>query len=106
MSHARVRPATCTATPLAARSVALLFAPMPGFGPSGQPMPTGDIAGWHQVFADDFTQSVPLGRFPAAVARRWGNSYRDGLKDTSKHGTYMPSKVVSIGNGVMNIHLH
>jgi beta-glucanase (GH16 family) len=24
-------------------------------GPSGVPMPTGDIRGWHKVFADDFT---------------------------------------------------
>ncbi len=106
MSRASALTGTCTATPLATTSVALLSANMPGFGPSGQPMPTGDIPGWHQVFADNFNQNVPLGRFPAAVARTWGRSYANGWKDTSKHGTYMPSKVVSFANGVMNLHLH
>ena len=69
-------------------------------------MPTGDIPGWHQVFADNFTQHVPLGSFPAAVASTWGRSYPDGSKDTSTNGTNMPSKVVSIANGMMNLHLH
>src|SRR5215472_1874929 len=32
--------------------------------PSGEPMPVGDIPGWHQVFSDDFTTDVPLGSFP------------------------------------------
>ena len=49
----------------------------------------------HQVFADDFSTNVPLGSFPAAVSSSWGNSYPDGWKDTTKNGTYMPSKVVS-----------
>src|ERR1035437_1839854 len=78
----------------------------PLLGPSGVLMPTGDIPGWHQVFADNFTQNVPLGSFPAAVASTWGNSYPDGWTDTTKNGTYMPSKVVSIANGVMNLNLH
>jgi len=57
------------------------------------------------VFADDFTQHVPVGLFPSAVSASWF-TYRDGLKDSGRHGTYMPSKVVSIANGMMNIHLH
>lgn len=69
-------------------------------------MPRGNLPGWRQVFADDFKQTVPLGDFPAAAAATWGNSYADGLKDTSKNGTYEPTKVVSIGHGVMNLHLH
>jgi len=56
--------------------------------PSGQPMPVGDLPGWHQTFADDFTTDVPLGGFsgcsqaatlmassctglPASVASKW-----------------------------------
>jgi hypothetical protein len=74
--------------------------------PSGQRMPKGNPAGWRPVFSDDFTQTVPIGSFPAAVAGKWGNSYRDGLLDTSKQGTYEPTRVVSIGNGVLNIHVH
>jgi beta-glucanase (GH16 family) len=69
-------------------------------------MPVGAIPGWRQVFADDFTTTVPLGRFPSAVSTAWGTSYKDGWKDTTGNGTYMPSKVVSISNGSMNAHLH
>lgn len=69
-------------------------------------MPIGDIPGWHQVFADDFLTDVPLGQFPTAVSSQWGNSYPDGWLDTSKAGTYMPSQVVSISGGVMNLYLH
>jgi beta-glucanase (GH16 family) len=69
-------------------------------------MPRGDLPGWHQVFADDFQHPVPLGQFPQAVAAKWGNSYPDGWKDTTKKGTYMPSQVVSIADGVMNFHIH
>src|SRR5438552_671366 len=39
--------------------------------PSGQAMPVGDLAGWHQVFTDDFTTSVSQGSFPSAVATKW-----------------------------------
>ena len=74
--------------------------------PSGQRMPTGNLPGWRQVFADNFSQSVPLGRFPAAVWSRWGHSYPDGIKDTSKQGTYEPTKVVSIAHGLMSVHVH
>jgi beta-glucanase (GH16 family) len=74
--------------------------------PSGQPMPRATVPGWHRVFADNFTRTVPLGHFPAEVASTWGNTYPDGSKDTSKQGRYEPTKVVSIANGVMNMHLH
>lgn len=74
--------------------------------PSGQAMPTGDAPGWHQVFSDNFAGSVPLGRFPAAVAPQWGRSYANGWRDTTKHGVYMPTRVVSIADGMMRIHVH
>lgn len=86
--------------------------------PSGQAMPVGDLAGWRQVFADDFPTNVPVGGFsncqastfncsglPSSVASKWW-AYPDYWKDTSKNGTYMPSKVMSISNGVMNMNLH
>ncbi|RKH37379.1 family 16 glycosylhydrolase [Corallococcus sicarius] len=76
-----------------------------GNNPSGEPMPVGDLTGWRQVFTDDFTTPVPVGQFPAAVSTKWG-VYPDGWKDTSKKGTYSPSKVVSIQNGVLNKYLH
>jgi hypothetical protein len=76
-----------------------------GSNPSGEPMPVGDLTGWRQVFTDDFTTNVPVGQFPAAVSSKW-SVYPDGWKDTSKNGTYSPSSVVSIQNGVMNKYLH
>jgi Glycosyl hydrolases family 16 len=73
--------------------------------PSGVAMLSVSPPGWRRVFADDFPQDVPLGSFPSAVSASWF-AYRDGLNDSGKQGTYMPSKVVSIANGMMNIHVH
>ena len=105
-SRARALAASCGSTSHARHPVVLLSATGSTGNPSGQTMPVGDIAGWHQVFADNFAENVPLGSFPSAVASTWGNSYQDGWKDTTGGGTYMPSRVVSIANGVMNLHLH
>lgn len=79
--------------------------PSTAIDPSGQAMPTGNLPGWTEVFADNFAKNVPLGSFPAAVSGQW-TAYPDGWTDTSHHGTYEPSKVVSIQNGVMNLYLH
>jgi beta-glucanase (GH16 family) len=66
----------------------------------------GNIPGWTQVFADNFAgENVPLGQFPAAVSNKW-SAYADGSHDTTGNGTYEPSQVVSIQNGVMNLYLH
>lgn len=73
--------------------------------PSGQAMPVGNIPGWRQVFADNFSENVRTGRFPAVVSKRW-KAYPDGWSDTSGHGRYEPSKVVSIHNGIMDLYLH
>jgi hypothetical protein len=73
-------------------------------GPSGQ-APPGNIAGWQQVFSYDFPKSVPLGQFPQAAAKYFW-AYPDGWRDTEGNGIYEPSKVVSIANGIMNVHLH
>jgi hypothetical protein len=84
------------------------------WNPSGQAMPTGDIPGWHQVFADDFANdSYPLGSFTGCTMNGcsgtpsvpWG-AVPDGHPDTSGHCVYEPSKTVSIAGGVMNIFLH
>lgn len=68
------------------------------------PMPVGDIAGWTQIFADDFDYTVALGDFPAQ-APHW-YAYPDGWKDTSKNGTYEPSLVCSVGGSVLDMYLH
>jgi ricin-type beta-trefoil lectin protein/glycosyl hydrolase family 16 len=72
--------------------------------PSGQPMPVGDLPGWHQIFTDNFATPVPLGSFPSAVSSKW-TAY-SGFTDTYHNGTYDPAKVISIANGVMTMHLH
>jgi beta-glucanase (GH16 family) len=105
-SHASAIAATCHPAAPAGQPVTLLSTLTTASAPSGQAMPKGDVPGWHQVFSDNFIQNVPLGSFPAAVASKWGNSYPDGWLDTSKAGTYLPSKVVSISGGVMNLYLH
>lgn len=73
--------------------------------PSGLAMPVGNVPGWAQVFTDDFNENVPLGQFPATVSNKW-KDYPDGWHDTTGNGTYEPTKVVSIQNGIMNLFLH
>ena len=65
----------------------------------------GDLPGWHQVFADDFTKDVPLGKFPSAASQQWG-AYPSPWKDSTRHGTYSPLDVVSVANGVLNKRIH
>jgi beta-glucanase (GH16 family) len=60
---------------------------------------------WSQVFAEDFDEDVPLGRFPGAgYGQRW-TGY-DGLDDTSGQGLYAPSEVLSVHDGTLDYHLH
>jgi hypothetical protein len=69
-------------------------------------MPVGDLPGWHQVFADDFTTDAAVGSFPgSAYGNKW-SVYLDGWKDTTGNGQYYPSRVLSVSNGVLNMYLH
>ncbi len=85
-------------------------------------MPVGDIPGWNEVFADDFTTNVRIGEFsdckprstiassdcaglPAAVSSQLF-AYPDGWHDTNADGTYQPSKVLSIEDGELDYYLH
>ena len=73
--------------------------------PSGQRMPLYK-KGWRRVFAEDFRQPVPLGSFPGTV---YGASWRvspDGWRDTTKRGTYAPSRVLSVHGGLLDYYLH
>jgi Malectin domain/Glycosyl hydrolases family 16 len=91
--------------------------------PSGQTMPVGDVPGWHQVFADDFSNdNVPRGSFsgcsetgtpvtshctglPTAVDSKWW-AYPDGWSGTPATAVNYPSKVLSIQNGLMTYYIH
>ena len=76
-------------------------------------MPTGDVPGWHLIFTDGFNQPVPLGGYPSHhvcggtvyPASKWC-PYPDGWTDTSDNGTYMPSRVLSNHDGVLDLWLH
>lgn len=77
----------------------------PSAGPSGQAVPRGDLAGWRQVFVDDFEVPVSLGRFPEAVSTQW-SAYPEPWRDTSGDGMYAPHQVVSVHDGVLTEHPH
>lgn len=95
----------------AAGSSAVQFGAATIGSPSGQAMPVGDLPNFKQVFTDDFTSgNVPVGSFPGSYGTKWSVGYGDNVPDTAgKQGRpsmYMPSKVLSIQNGVMNMFLH
>lgn len=82
--------------------------------PSGVSMPVGDIAGWHQVFADNFANdSYPLGSFtncgftgcPGLPNFHWGSA-ADGHPDTSTNCQYYASQTVSVQNGLLDMWVH
>ena len=97
---ATVMQAESVAKPLAA--IAPVRTVVPSISPSGVAAPRGDRAGWHQVYAEDFGTPNPTGTFPSAGYQRHWDVYDDGWKDTSGNGTYMPSKVLSVHNGVLD----
>src|SRR5579883_2828075 len=77
---------------------------------SGQAIPTGDLAGWHQIFKEDFNTNVPLGSFPGTVYGNKFSVYPDGTPDTAGQqggrSVYYPSKVVSVKHGLLDLYLH
>lgn len=80
--------------------------PVPDPGPtypSGEPMPTGNLPGWNQVFTDDFTKDVAMGGFPGPYAAKW-MSY-NGFPDQSGRGMYN-QKIISAHDGELDMYLH
>jgi Glycosyl hydrolases family 16 len=73
---------------------------------SGEPMPVGDLPGWHQVFTEDFLSDAQVGTWPGpAYGPKW-DSYRHCWHDTSGLAFYYPDEVVSVSDGVLTEHLH
>jgi hypothetical protein len=68
-------------------------------------MPIGNLTGWRQVLAENFTGSVARGTFPQSSYGKRFFAY-SGYRDTSQHGMYNPTKVMSVGNGVLDWYLH
>ena len=73
----------------------------PAGSPSGVAAPRGNLAGWTQTYVEDFTTNVATGAWPGAYTNHW-YAYDDGSHDTSRNGTYMPSKVLSVHDGVLD----
>lgn len=71
----------------------------------GSAPPPASLPGWHRVFADDFSENVPMGQFPSAVSSRWW-AYPNGWLDTTRAGEYDPQSTVSVHDGMMDIDLH
>jgi hypothetical protein len=67
-------------------------------------MPTGNLAGWRQTAAQDFSTPAALGQVGAVYGADM-RGYSD-FPDTSKHGTYTPDSVLSVSNGVLDYYLH
>ncbi len=67
-------------------------------------MPTGDIPGWRQTYAQDFNTPAALGR----VGQVYGQELRgySGHADTSGNGTYSPDLVLSASGGKLDFFLH
>lgn len=114
--------ASTPTTPQTLTSIGATSGAVTSTDPSGEPMPTGNLPGWTQVFADDFTTSVPLGGFsgcnystnmskskctglPASVSSQL-TAYGDGWSDTSGNGRYEASQVLSIHNDMLDYYIH
>ena len=88
----------------------------PPTNPSGQPVPQGNLTNWRQIFWDDFTKDAAVGSwanpcspdqivYTGAQGQRW-RTYPQCWVDTVPRNPYRPDQVLSVGNGVLNFHLH
>lgn len=75
----------------------------PSTSPSDSAMPVGNLPGWTQVLAEDFTTNAGFGTFESVYGSRWF-AYRGA--DTSRRGTYNPSTVLSASNGLLDWYVH
>lgn len=67
-------------------------------------MPSGDLPGWRQTHAQDFSTPAALGQVGAV----YGEDMRgySGFPDTAKRGMYSPDSVLSVSNGRLDFFLH
>ncbi|HEU0257076.1 MAG TPA: glycoside hydrolase family 16 protein [Microbacteriaceae bacterium] len=70
---------------------------------SSTAMPVGDLPGWHQVLAQNFTRDTALGDFPGPYTGQW-MSY-NGFGDTSGIGLYDQS-IISSHNDELDLYVH
>ncbi|MBL7255248.1 family 16 glycosylhydrolase [Paractinoplanes lichenicola] len=81
--------------------------PAAGSSPSGQPLPVGDLAGWRQIFTEDFTNDVALGSWPGSYAAKFDQyDYPHNPPDTHGGGVWRTGKDVSVSGGTADYYLH
>lgn len=68
------------------------------------PMPVGNIPGWRQTFAEDFSTRVPLGSWPGGYGAKFDDY--TGAPDTSKQGYWNTKAITSATNGQLDFYLH
>jgi hypothetical protein len=65
-------------------------------------LPIGDLPGWRQLLAEDFSTDVPEGDFPGRAYRdRWAGY--DGFDDSSGSFRYETADVASVHDGVLDL---
>jgi len=101
--------------------------PPPSGSPSGQAMPTGDVASgghtWHQIVAEGFTKDAALGSwndsgtltscpsnayavmYTGASGAKWA-AYPKCYKDTYQKRAYRSDQVLSVHDGMLDFWLH
>lgn len=65
-------------------------------------LPVGDLPGWHQVFAEDFTTPAAEGRFPGRAYRDRWFTY-DGFTNPSGTPLYDTRNVTSVHDGLLDV---
>jgi hypothetical protein len=81
--------------------------------PSGESMPVGDLPGWKQIYTENFSRPVAMGKgtFMKVYSDNFWQIYDDNYPDTAgknwgQPSVYYPSKVLSVANGVLTKNVH
>ena len=111
VTHPRVAPGQLSRTSRRSRAawvvsilVAALLMPFAGASPAAAAttsLPVGNLPGWKQIMAEDFTTSVALGSFPTSSYARRFFAYTGGT-DTFGHGRYDAKRVNSVSGGALD----
>src|SRR6476469_1014362 len=115
VTHPRVAPGQLSRTSRRSRAawvvsilVAALVVPFAGASAAAAAtttLPIGNLPGWKQIMAEDFTTSVALGSFPTSSYARRFFAYTGGT-DTFGHGRYDAKRVNSVSGGALDWYLH
>lgn len=73
---------------------------------SGTAMPVGDLPGWRQVVAQDFTTARPVGSYSSAATTDGLLPYPDHWTTNDGLTKYAASKTMSAHDGYLDVHFH